>query len=283
MAFCATVPAALTHLVPSPIASFRAAWRHRHLIAQLTRREILGRYRGSWLGAGWAWLQPLALLGVYTFVFGTVFGARWPGVDLGDRGAFAAVLFCGMLAFGVFAECLQRAPGLVVSQPNLVKKVVFPLEVLPWVSLGSALFHAGAGLVVLLVHQALTRGSLPPTLLLLPMVVVPLAWLGLAVGWAVSALGVFVRDIGQSVGLVTTVLMFLSPVFYPISALPAPYRDWLWLNPLTALLEGVRQVVLWNELPGLVPVGGLWLCTALLAWLAHAFFEACRHGFADVM
>ena len=269
--------------MPSPLAPLRAAWRHRHLIAQLTRREIEGRYRGSWLGAAWALMHPLLLLTVYTFVFGVVFQARWPGLALDDRGAFAAVLFCGMLTFGVFAECLQRAPGLVVGQPNLVKKVVFPLDVLPWVSLGAALFHAGVGLAVLLAFRALTGGGLPPALVLLPALVGPLALLALAAGWLFGALGVFVRDVGQSVGLATTVLMFLSPVFYPASALPPAYQGWLWLNPLTALIEAVRQVVLWNEVPAAGPVLALWGGAAVAAWLAHAFFEACRQGFADVM
>ncbi|MEB3197418.1 MAG: ABC transporter permease [Candidatus Sericytochromatia bacterium] len=257
-------------------------WRHLPLLAQLVRRDVAARYRGSWLGLGWSLLQPLLLLAVYTFVFGMVFPSRWPQAMPGQAG-FAAALYCGLLPFSVLAECLARAPGLVLNHPNYVKKVVFPLALLAWVPLGTALYHAGLGLLLLLAYLSLTRAGLGPALLTLPLLLVPLAGLCLGCGWGLSALGIYLRDVGQVVGLGTTLLLFLSPVFYPLAAVPVPYRDWLALNPLTALIEQTRAIVLWQQWPDPGSVGALWLGSGLIAAAGYAFFERTRRGFADVL
>ena len=203
----------------SPLEMFVSAWRHRDLIGQMIHRDVTGRYRGSILGIVWSFFNPVLMLAVYTFVFSVVFKARWQ-VGSDNQTEFAIVLFAGMIVFGVFSECVNRAPGLILNNPNYVKKVVFPLEIMPWVSLGSAFFHALVSLGVLLLFSLIVSQSCPWTVFLLPAVLLPLALLVLGLGWFFSSLGVYLRDVGQTIGLVTTVLMFLSPVFYPVTAIP---------------------------------------------------------------
>ncbi|WP_320343481.1 ABC transporter permease [Arenimonas caeni] len=248
----------------------------------LVRREVLGRYRGSVLGLAWSFLHPLFMLAVYTFVFSVVFQARWPGGG-GSQVDFALVLFTALLAFGVFAECVGRAPGLVLGNPNYVTKVVFPLEVLPVVSLLSSLFHAAVGLLIWLGFHLLVRGLPPATAVLLPLALAPLLLLTLGVSWFLASLGVFLRDVSQVVGVLTTTLMFLTPIFYAVSSVPPEYQAVMLANPLTPVVEQVRDVMLWGR--GLDwPAWGLqMLLSSLLAWAGFAWFQSTRKGFADVL
>ena len=256
--------------------------RNRSLVAALIRREVLGRYRGSMMGILWSFFNPVFMLAVYTFVFSVVFKARWnSGSD--SKTEFALVLFAGLLVFNLFSECLNRASGLVLANINYVKKVVFPLEVLPWVSLGAALFHACVSLIVWLLTYCLFYGLPQPTLLLLPLVWLPLLMLTLGLSWALASLGVYLRDVAQLVGLATTVLMFVSPIFYPSSALPSQYRIVLLLNPLSPIIEMTRDVLFWGRLPDLTILGLYLLATALAAWLGFYMFQKTRKGFADVL
>ena len=203
---------------------FTSLWHNRQLIWQLTRREVIGRYRGSLMGLAWSFLTPLLMLVVYTFVFSVVFKARWNINVEESKTDFAIILFTGMIVFSLFAEIVNRAPGLIVSNANYVKKVVFPLEILSWVSMGSVLFHSLVSLAVLLLVQIVLNHSLPWTVVFFPLVLLPLIFASLGVAWFLAALGVFVRDISQITGVFTTVLMFLSAVFYPLSALPVRYQ-----------------------------------------------------------
>src|SRR6266576_5448040 len=227
-------PASIVELLSSQ-------WRNRHLVMQLTKRDVLGRYRGSDLGLAWSFFNPLVMLVVYTFVFSVVFKARW-GVGGEDKVNFAIILFVGLIVYGLFAECINRAPSLILSNPNYVKKVVFPLEILPCVAIGSALFHSGISLIVLLGAQLLMNQRLPWTVMVFPIILLPLLLATTGFAWLLSALGVYVRDIVQTTSILTTVLMFLSPLFYPVSALPKNYQLWLHLNPLTFMIEESRNV-----------------------------------------
>ena len=267
----------------TPGQALRSIVQNGRLILDLTRREVLGRYRGSVGGLVWSFIHPLLLLAVYTFVFSVVFQARWGGSTSGSRSEFAIVVFMGMIVHGLLAECINRAPMLIVSNANFVKRVIFPLEILPVVALGSALFHALASTVILLAVQFWLTGSLPIQTLWLPVVLLPLMILTLGLAWFLSAIGVYLRDIGQLTGLLTTVLMFLSPVFYPVSALPPDYRGWLNLSPLTFIIEQARAVAIEGRLPDLP---GLVLYT-IVAMLVFSFgfwwFQRSRSGFADVL
>jgi lipopolysaccharide transport system permease protein len=257
-------------------------WRNRHLIVQLTKRDVLGRYRGSMMGLAWSFFNPLIMLTVYTFVFSVVFKARW-SVAGEDKVNFAIILFVGLIAYGLFADCINRAPGLILSNSNYVKKVVFPLEILPSVALGSALFHASVSFVVLLIAQLLINQRLPWTVVLFPIVLLPLLLTTLGFAWILSALGVYVRDMGQITIIFTTVLMFLSPLFYPLSALPKQYQVWLAFNPLTFIIEQGRNVLIFGKTPdwmlwALALAGSLLVCAAGFWW-----FQKTRKGFADVL
>jgi lipopolysaccharide transport system permease protein len=259
-----------------------SVWAHRELVWQLTRREVLGRYRGSLLGVAWAVGNPLLMLAVYTLVFGYIFRARW-GAGVDTTGEFALVLFCGLTVFGIFSEVVSRAPALILSNPSYVKKVVFPIDCLPWVLLGAALFHAAASLAVLLLANAVLRGVVPWTAVLLPIVLLPLLLLALGLAWALAALGVYLRDIGHLVNALLTVLLFLSPVFYPASSLPEPIHRLIMLNPLTAVLESARAVLLWGQQPDWLLLLPCTLVAALVAWLGWLWFDRTRSGFADVL
>jgi lipopolysaccharide transport system permease protein len=257
-------------------------WRNRNLIKVSVRREVLGRYRGSFLGIFWSFFNPLLMLAVYTFVFSGLFKARWhSGSD--SKTEFALVLFAGLMLFNMFAECINRAPGLIMGNPNYVKKVVFPLEILPWISLGSALFHGAISLLVWLIAYTIFFGVPHATVLLLPLVLLPLILFTMGLSWALASLGVFLRDVSQIIGIITTILMFLSPIFYPVSTLPERFRPLLYMNPLTPAIESTRDVLYWGKLPSFEMLGVCLLIGALVAWLGFAWFQKTRKGFADVL
>jgi lipopolysaccharide transport system permease protein len=266
-----------------PLHVARHLWRHGDLITQFTRREVEGRYRGSFLGVLWSFVHPLVLLMTYTFVFGMVFRARWPQGERGNLAEFSLVLFCGLITYNLFSECVTRAPGLVVANPSYVRKVVFPLEILPVTVVGSAVFHGLVSLSALLLYQLVLTRHLQPTVLLLPAVVVPLVLLSLGVSWFLSSLGVYVRDVGYLVTLLLQVLLFATPVFYPIDYIGPRLRVLLELNPLAFVVENVRRVVLWGRAPDWAGLG-LWsLVCAVVMVLGYAWFMKTKRGFADVL
>ena len=269
-----------------PLADPRAVplslWRHRELVWQLARREVVARYRGTMLGMFWAFGVPLLMLAIYTLVFGMVFRVRWE-LPIDDGPSFALILFAGLVVYSLFSECVLRAPTLVLAHATFVKKIVFPLEVLPWVTMATALFHAGVSLVVLVAVRALLQGPPPWTVVLLPVILVPCILFTMGLSWMLASLGVFFRDLAQTVGLLTMAILFLSPVFYPVSALPEGFREWVWLNPLTAPIEHVRAALFLGE----PPAWGLF-CMALaiaygVAWAGLAWFQRTRGSFADVL
>lgn len=266
----------------SPLAMARSFFGNRVLIYQLAKREVISRYRGSLMGLAWSFFNPLLMLAVYTFVFSVVFNARW-GLENAHKGDFAIILFVGILVHGIFAECVNRAPTLIIGNASYVKHVVFPLETLPWVAMGAALFHAMVSLVVLLLAQLLMRGVLPLSVLYFPLVLLPLMLFTMGLAWMLSALGVFVRDIGQMTGILTTILLFLAPVFYPVTALPEGIRKWIYLNPLTFIIEQAREVLIWGKAPDFIGLGKYTLFALVVAWLGYVCFQKMRRGFADVI
>lgn len=253
---------------------------HRYLLAQFIRRDILSRYQGSVLGVGWSLIYPLLILGAYTFVFRGVFKARWPG-GADSTSEFALQVFAGLIIFNLFGELLGRAPRLVLEQPNLVKRVVFPLELLSWVAVGTAVFHAALALAVLIAGLLWSAGSLHASALLTPLVLASCVPFLLGLGWVLSAFGVFIRDIGHAMGAVVSMLLFLSPVLYPASALPGAFADLLWLNPLTVPIEGLRAVLLRGVAPDWHALGIYTAAGLVFAFLAHRLFERVRPAFAD--
>lgn len=246
--------------------------------------DVSSRYKGSFLGLGWSFFNPILMLAVYTFVFSFVFNARWGESTSGSRSEFALVLFAGLLVHGFFAEILNRAPALILNNANYVKKVIFPLEILPISSLLAAVFHTGISVVVLVIAFLALNGFLHWTAIFGPVVMLPLAIFSLGCAWFLASLGVYVRDIGQTIGLLTTVLLFMSPVFYPMSILPEAMQ-WVMLicNPLTFIIEQARAVMVFGQLPDW---GGLALYMAvslLFMWAGFWFFQRTRKGFGDVL
>ena len=266
----------------SPKEMASSLWQNRSLIRALVQREILGRYRGSIMGILWSFFNPVFMLTIYTFVFSVVFKARWSGGS-DSKTEFALVLFSGLIVFNLFGECFNRAPNLIIANVNYVKKVVFPLEILPWVSLGSALFHTFISLGVWLIAYLIFFGIPHVTVLLMPFIILPLLLLIMGVTWTLSSLAVYLRDVSQFIGMATTVLMFISPIFYPITALPPKYRHLLLLNPLAPALEEVRDVLFWGKMPDLTVFLTYLLLSSLVAWLGFAWFQKTRKGFADVL
>ena len=267
----------------SLVALGESLWRNRQLIAQMTRREVMGRYKGSVMGLAWSFFNPVFMLVVYTFVFSVIFKSRWGVGGEDSKTQFAVVLFVGMIVHGLFAEVLNRAPGLILSNVNYVKKVVFPLEILPVIAMGATLFHSLISLSVLLIAFVMFNGYLHWTAMFTPLVLLPLVILTLGLAWMLASLGVFLRDVGQTIGIITTVLMFLSPVFYPMTAVPERFRPFIMANPLTFIIEQAREVLIWGRLPNWTGLGGYTLVATAIAWGGYAWFQKTRKGFADVL
>jgi lipopolysaccharide transport system permease protein len=267
----------------NPIRIPMHLWKYRDLIRQLTWREVVGRYKGSFIGLGWSFIQPLAMLCVYTFVFSVIFKVRW-GVETGEGKAFFALaLFIGLITFNVFSETVNSAPSLVLGNANYVKKVVFPLEVLPLVRLFSTLINAVFSLGVLFAGILIINHFIHWTALLLPVVWLPMILFTLGCSYFLASLGVFARDIGTVVGVVTTMLFFLTPIFYPISAVPEPFRIFCRINPIAIFVEDARRVVLWGQLPDWpLFVFGMTLSLVVVI-LGFVWFMKSKKAFADVI
>jgi len=263
--------------------SYLFPWQHAGLIGQFVRREVHSRYRQSFLGVMWAFLTPLLMLGVYTLVFRFVFKMRWGASDTESDLTFALQLYAGLAVFNFFAECVNRAPRLILDQPHLVKKVIFPLEILPWVNALAALVHLGVAALLLLVFGAWEQRGLPATVLALPLVWLALLPLCVGLGWLLAAVGTFVRDVGQVLGLMVSVLLFASPIFFPLEALPAALRPWMFLNPLALPITQTRLVLLHGQWPDGLALAIHFVACCAIAVCGAAFFRLVRKGFADVV
>jgi lipopolysaccharide transport system permease protein len=267
----------------SPHSLITSLWKNRKLIRRMVRREVIGRYHGSLLGLGWSFLNPLFMLALYTFVFSVVFKAKWGAEGEESKLVFAIVLYVGLICHALLSEVLLRAPTLVQANENYVKKVVFPLEILVVVTMGSAMFHSLVSLLVLLLMFLAVYGFLHWTVFLAPIVLAPLVLVTLGLSWVVASMGIYYRDVGHTIGIISTVLLFFSPVFFPLSMLPERFHPFLYLNPLTFIIEQARKVLILGQMPD----WGNWLVytgTALVvAWLGYWWFQKTRRGFADVL
>ncbi|MFN3447716.1 MAG: ABC transporter permease [Roseococcus sp.] len=268
---------------PASLRSLFASWfAHRDLCRRLTQREVTQRFRGSLLGLAWAVLTPLLTAAVLTLVFTGVFPQRWPGRS-GAPLDFALILLVGMAVHGLMAEALSRAPTLIVGNPGYVTRVVFPLELLPLVTVLAASVNTLVTLGIVLLGNLLVNGSLHWTALFLPLVLLPYLVLVVAATALLAALGVFIRDIALVIAPVLTLLMFLSPMFYPLEAVPENWRFVIRANPMTPVMEQARTVLLFGGWPDVASLA-LYLALALGALAAaHWVFQRLRPGFADVV
>ncbi|WP_141680302.1 ABC transporter permease [Bacillus sp. FJAT-26390] len=258
-------------------------WRQKSLINQFIKREVIGRYRGSYLGIVWSFINPLMMLVIYTYFFSVVFKAKW-GSGVGESQVeFALILFCGLITFNLFSDVITRSPSVVINNPNYVKKVVFPLEILPITILGAALVHFLISLSILTLGLILLMGVFNWTIVFVPIVLLPLLFMTLGLGWFFASLGVFIRDIGQFLGLAVQALMFLSPIFYPISIIPESFRVFYYLNPISYVVEDMRKVIILGQSPDWTWLIIGTLIGMLLSWLGYLWFQKTKGGFADVL
>lgn len=256
-------------------------WRHRSLVVELTKREFSGRYRGSFGGIVWSFVQPLFLLSIYTLAFGVILKSRWGAT--GSTADYALMLFAGLIVFNAFSEVLGRSPTLVTGNPNFVKKVVFPLELLPVITVATALIHALIGITVWLLAYAVLHGSPKPTAVLVPFILACFAPVLLGLGWLLSAIGVAVKDISQLTSMLTHTLLFLTPIFYSIEAAPPVLQNLLMLNPLTFVVEQFRLVLFYGQMPSLRGLALYFVLAFLFAWVALVLFKRLRPTFADLV
>ena len=266
----------------SPLAPIAVAWRYRDLVIPLARRKVSARYRGSVLGMLWAVLSPVILLGIYTFIFSVVLQVKW-NLDPGSRDQFALFLFSGMILYSVFADCLNEAPSLMIGNKLYIRQLVFPVEVLPWVSVLSSLFSLGINFLILMTFYGLVLGLPSLSLLYFPLTALPVVLLTLGAVWFFSSMGVYLRDLGHVVGLLTTALLFLSPIFYPATVVPADYRVYYEMNPFVHILEMSRGVIFQGAPPDGWLLAGCIFGSWLFAWLGYSWFMATKKGFADVV
>lgn len=267
----------------TPWSMVKVVWKHRALIRQMTVREVVGRYRGSFMGLAWSFFNPLLMLLIYTFVFTTVFHSRWASDAGTGKTSFAIVLFIGMIVYTILADNINRAPSLIISNTSYVKRVVFPLEILPVVGMAASLFHAIVSLFVWFLAYILLVGMPHLTALFLPLVILPFVIGILGACWFLASVGVFMRDVNQTVGILTTALMFLAPVFYSIENLPPQFKPLIMANPATFIIEQARAVLVWGRAPDWIGLGAYSLVSMLFAWAGFWWFQKTRKGFSDVL
>lgn len=261
---------------------FKSMYANRNLIYTLARGEIKGRYSGTTIGLIWSIINPLIMLTVYTFVFCVVFHARW-NEEHTSRIEFAFLIYSGLIVFNFFYECINKAPYLIITNANYVKKIIFPLEILPIIYLTSALFHLFVSLSVMIFAHVIIFSSISGTIFLLPVLLLPLIFYVLGFSWVLASLGAYIRDIAQLVGIISTIIMYISPIFYPVSAVPKEFRFIITINPLTTLIEQIRDVVFFNKMPILFDLLVEYLASFIIAWIGFIWFQKTRKGFADVI
>jgi lipopolysaccharide transport system permease protein len=259
----------------------RTVWKNRGLIRVMVRRDILGRYRGSFGGVFWTVFNPLLLMLTYFFVFGVVLRSRFEGDP--SRAGFALYFLAGMLPWLAFSEAVGRAPTVMLEHRNFVKKLVFAVETLPFNLVIAGLVSEFFAVVLYLIGLTLARGAVPVTVLWLPVLIVPQILFTAGVSWLLASLGVFFRDLGQINGFLLTLWFFLTPICYPETSLPPEAAGLLMKNPMFTLVRGYRQVLLEGHAPDWGAMWKLWLLAALVFVAGHACFYKLRKSFADII
>jgi lipopolysaccharide transport system permease protein len=262
---------------------FNIIWQNRELIYQLTCRQISERYKGSFLGISWSFLTPLAMMLVYTFIFSVVIKIKWEGGLTGSHSEFAVTLLTGLVAFNIFSESILSSSDLILNNPNYVKKVVFPLETLPIIMICTNLLNSLISLLILLFGVLIVFGHIPFTIILLPFIYLPLVMMCLGLSWIISSLGIFFLDIKHFLTITVQLLFFLTPVFYPVTAIPEQYRSFLFINPMVFIVTLFRQVILWGEIPKLYDLMIIYSVSITIFFVGITWFTKIKKNFADVI
>lgn len=267
----------------SPFKMLAHLFSYRQLILQFTRREVVGRYRGTYLGLFWSLLSPLMTLAVYTFVFGFILKARFTSMHGTGEGHYALTLFSGIITYNIFSRSISGSPNQISSKPSYVKKVVFPLEILPVAALLGSLIHAMMALCILIVCLLLFSSNLEYTMLLYPLILVPTCALTLGLSWFLSSIGVFIRDISQALNVLLHLLFFISPIIYPLDAIPDRYQLITRINPLTTILENARKTLIWGEAPEWIWIVAVTLFSLILMQIGYVIFMKTKRYFPDFL
>ena len=263
--------------------SLKSLWHRRALILELARRDIEQRHRGSYLGPAWRLVYPLVQLAIYTFIFGVVFRVPWPSSANNGLASKAILFYCGLAPVVFFTECVGRAPSLITGSRNYVKRVVFPLEVLPLSAAIGSLLQLLINMCVIVAGHILSGGAVSWTLLLAPLVLVPLVLLALGISWLLASVGVLVRDVSHGLVLLLQLVPLVTPVFYPIEVLPDGFRALVKLNPLTAIVESFRRILLWQRPPDWLELGAWTIVGVLVVVTGLRLFNYTKQDFADVV
>lgn len=254
---------------------------NRGLITSLAKRDVMVRHQGSIFGLLWSLITPMIMLAIYTFVFSVIFKARWGGGD--DKYYFAMLLFSGLIVFNYFSDVITRSPNLIISHSNYVTKVIFPIEILPWVITISALVNFILSFFVWLVFYMVLIGFPPVTIILLPVIIIPFIFMCNGFSFILSSIGVYLRDLNQITLLIVSALVFLAPIFYPISSVPNEYQKYLYLNPITSVIEQLRSISIYGKLPSLKPYLFYLTFSMMVYWLGFFWFQKTKKGFGDVL
>ncbi len=266
-----------------PLAFAAHFYRHREALTAFTRLEFVSRYHGAQLGFLWGLLSPLMTLAVYTFIFSVVFKPSWSGAHTDGFIDYALILFTGIIAFEIFAGCVNRTPKLISDNVNFVKKVVFPLEILPASILFSVALESLMSLFLVVVGCLISQGTVHWTLVFLPLCYLPLLMLTMGVCWFLSSIGVFLRDVGNVITVIVQLFFFATPILYPLSAVPEPFRTVLAFNPMAVIVDHFRRAVLWGQLPDWSALGITTLASFLVMLAGYAWFMKIKRVFADVL
>ena len=265
-----------------PFAPILAVWQQRQLLRRMVHREVEQNFRGSALGKAWAIIGPLFMLSLYTVAFGFVIRPQWQSL-ISSPSEVALVYFSGLIVFSFFIDCLTRAPMLMYEHATYIKKLVFPLEILAWVVVGGAWFRLTVGVAMLAAFYLVTRGLPPPSAIVIPFLLALLSLFAVGMIWILSAVAVYLRDIRHMIIVLMPAFMFLTPIFYPLSSVPAAARPFFYANPLTFIIEGVRQALFAGLWPNWFAFVGYAAAAYLFNWLAYIVFTKLRAGFADVL
>lgn len=260
----------------------KTLYKNNYLLRQLVKKDIQQRYQGSVLGMLWSFIVPILMLVIYTFVFSEVFQAKWD-INTEDKYQFALVLFCGLTAFNMVGEVMNRSTVLIVSNTNYVKKVIFPLEILPVVTVFSALFNAIISFLILIVAQLIIYHTVSSTIYLIFLAMIPLIILCTGLGLFISAISVYLKDVGNIVSVLVTVLMYMSPVFFPLTSVPESFRGVCEANPMTYIIENFRNVVLYGKMLDWKFYGISCVVAVVVYLLGKVVFMRAKEGFADVL
>jgi lipopolysaccharide transport system permease protein len=272
----------MIHKLFSQLAnSFKCLLNNKRLIITLARRDIMQRYQGSVFGVLWSIINPIIMLGIYTFIFSVVFKAKWGGVD--DKYQFSMLLFSGLIVFNCFSDIISRSPTLIVNYSNYVTKVIFPIEILPFVITISAMFNFILSFMIWVIFYFILIGPPSITIILLPFILLPFILMCNGFAWVFSSIGVYIRDLNQVVMLGVSAMMFMTPIFYPISAIPEKYQHYLFISPITSVIESFRDLAINGVIPDLSQYVSYCITSIVIYWFGYMWFKKVSKGFSDVL